>query len=284
MAVQLEVVSSDRGTVARGLSERDLSRSRPLLPLPRTCKSCSSPMAIAPSVRLSALLGVLASAAAFCPSSGVLIIPSARVRSAAPILQARHARDADARRAARAAARPAQAEPTATEPTVAHVTGGQGIHASRGQPEAFQSPMARHTAGLVRAGLKRGGQNALLDEPVALALAEFVRSDYARSLCQYCNVNPSDHGRIEGVFESVWLLDGGKLDIKLRTPVQHRSEQLLGRLAAHLRARAPHIRQMQYEIGGGWGTTRRWYLRVTTAAAVPPRDESEATRDACVAV
>ena len=242
-------------------------------------------MAIAPSVlRLSALVGVLASAAAFCPSSGVLI-PSVRVRSAAPILQARHARDADARRAARAAARrPAPAEPTATEPTVAHVTGGQGIHASWGQPEAFQSPMARHTAGLVRAGLKRGGQNALLDEPVALALAEFVRSDYARSLCQYCNVNPSDHGRIEGVFESVWLLDGGKLDVKLRTPVQHRSEQLLGRLAAHLRARAPHIKQMQYSIGGGWGTTRTWYLRVTTAAAVPPRDESEATRDACVAV
>ena len=241
-------------------------------------------MAIAPSVlRLSALVGVLASAAAFCPS---VLISSARVRSAAPILQARHARDADARRAARAAARrPAPAEPTATEPAVAHVTGSHDIHASRGQPEAFQSPMARHTAGLVRAGLKRGGQNALLDEPVALALAEFVRSDYARSLCQYCNVNPSDHGRIEGVFESVWLLDGGKLDVKLRTPVQHRSEQLLGRLAAHLRARAPHIRQVQYEIGGGWGTTRTWYLRVTTtAAALPPRDESEATCDACVAV
>lgn len=222
---------------------------------------CSStPMAIATSVRLSALLGVLASAAAFCPSSGVLV-PSVRVRSDAPILQARHARDAAARRAARAAARPAPAEPTATEPTGAHVTGAQGIHASWGQPESFQSPMARHTAGLVRAGLKRGGQNALLDETVALALAEFVRSDYARSLCRYCNVNPSESGRIEGVFESVWLLDGGKLEIKLRTPVQHRSEHLLGRLAAHLRARAPHIKQVQYEIGGGWGTTRTWYLQ-----------------------
>lgn len=107
-------------------------------------------------------------------------------------------------------------------------------------------------------------------------LSEFACSEYVARICRYCSVNPADSGQISGVFESVELRNA-KLDVKLTKPLTQKSDQLLGHLAEHLRARAPHIERLEYTIGGGWGTTRTWILR-TDLHAVSNVRADERTR------
>jgi hypothetical protein len=91
------------------------------------------------------------------------------------------------------------------------------------------------------------------------AIAEFVRSDYAMRLCRYCDADPTGHGQIGGMFESVQLIDE-IIDVKLTAPFTQKSDQLLDHLAEHLRYRVPQIKRMEYTINGGWGSTRTWIL------------------------
>ena len=96
---------------------------------------------------------------------------------------------------------------------------------------------------------------------VVAALWEFVRSDYAMSLCRYCNADPAEWGQITGMFEAVRLLDG-KLEVKLTAPFSQKSVQLLDRLAEHLRTNVSHlVKRLVYSINGGWGQTRTWVLQ-----------------------
>lgn len=102
--------------------------------------------------------------------------------------------------------------------------------------------------------------NAPNSSTITRALKEFVQSDYARQLCKYCNVNPPDHGTIQGLFVSV-RLRGSTLDVKLTTAVEHKYEDLLERLATTLRANTPQgVDVLLYERNGSWGTTRTWRL------------------------
>ena len=94
----------------------------------------------------------------------------------------------------------------------------------------------------------------LLRDRVTRALTEFVQTDYAGTVCRYCNVNPAAIGQIGCIFESVKIIEDAKLDVKLHGPVEHKADQILNKLAAHLRATVPQLKRLQYEICGGWGT------------------------------
>lgn len=83
-------------------------------------------------------------------------------------------------------------------------------------------------------------------ETIAAVLAEFVASDYARNLCTYCNVAPTEYGQITGMFEVV-RLNGDRLDVKLQQAFEQRSDRLLDKLVKHLRVRLPVIKRLQYE-------------------------------------
>ena len=171
------------------------------------------------------LLFLFTASAAFVTYSDVRVAPSPRTRWSTPVLSLGDAeRDAAARRAARMA------------------PGGTG-----GQP---QTRSARTTA-----------SSARIEDGLARALVEFAKSAYAMELCRFCNVNPPEHGRVGGIFESLRMLNGGTLDVKLTMAVDHKHEELLGHLATHLRSKAPqHIERLQYEKAGGWGTTRTWII------------------------
>ena len=83
-----------------------------------------------------------------------------------------------------------------------------------------------------------------LDGPTITAvLSEFVSTDYCRTLCNHCNCPPTDYGQIWGVFESV-RLDGVKLVVQLKPAFNAKSEVLLSKLAKHLRARLPQLKQL----------------------------------------
>lgn len=171
---------------------------------------------------LASLLA-MASAAAFCPGVRGALSVTAHVRASPPILRGGAEYSADARRAARAAR-------------------------AGNNPAQGESPVPTQSSTELHDGVTR-------------ALAQFVQSDYAHQLCRYCHVNPADYGTIGCIFTSVRLLDDAKLDVKLTMPVEHKSTQLLDRLATHLSTTVPGLSCLQYEIGGGWGTTKRWYLQ-----------------------
>ena len=87
---------------------------------------------------------------------------------------------------------------------------------------------------------------------VAEVFTEFVNSDYARQLCNYCNVQPTDYGIVSGMFETI-RVDENKLVVKLKFAFEQRSEKLLDRLQKHLRANRsrlpPNIKVLQYVQG-----------------------------------
>jgi len=84
-------------------------------------------------------------------------------------------------------------------------------------------------------------------DAVAGVLADFVQSDYALQACNYCNINPTDYGQIDGMFESVRLVDT-RLVVKLKWAFEQRSDKLMDRLAKHLRKTMPQIRRLEYQI------------------------------------
>ena len=78
-------------------------------------------------------------------------------------------------------------------------------------------------------------------------LEEFVQSDFARSLCQYCNVSPTAYGQVRGMFEEVRLHDA-TLVVNLNRNFEQRSEKLLNKLQQHLRERmGGQVQRLQYE-------------------------------------
>ena len=83
-------------------------------------------------------------------------------------------------------------------------------------------------------------------------LTEFVESEYARRLCDECDVQPligsARHLRIGIMFESVRLTGDAKLVVTLHRVFEQRSERLLDQLVKHLRARMPEkLKRLQYE-------------------------------------
>ena len=89
-----------------------------------------------------------------------------------------------------------------------------------------------------------------IDDLLAVALSEFVQSDYARECCNYCNIMPLDYGQVDGMFESLQRVDT-KLIVKLKRNFEQRNVQLLDKLAKHLRARMPpgQLQRMEYVVG-----------------------------------
>jgi len=71
-------------------------------------------------------------------------------------------------------------------------------------------------------------------------LKEFVLSDYARGVFKTAGVQPTDYGLIEGMFSSVWLVEGG-VEVRLKRAFDERNDALLDRLAKYCRARIPKI-------------------------------------------
>ena len=92
------------------------------------------------------------------------------------------------------------------------------------------------------------GAPQLNRQDVDQMLAEFCTSDYARQLCDYCNVGPMDYGKVSGMFESVRIIDS-KLLVKLARPFQQRSEKLFDKLSRHIRQRMPEVERLMHESG-----------------------------------
>ena len=199
---------------------------------------------------VAAALLLAVSTSAFCPGGIGALSSSLRVCTVR--LQER---DAAARAAARAAKAAGQTGSTfhkgklvkhdefATrdpEPTVAKPTAQRRPPARSPVPSPSSSP----------AGDLDG-------DSITLALEEFVQSDWARQACNYCNVGPTDHGKLWGMFETVRVQDT-TLVVKLKRAFEQRSNQLLDRLTKHLRARLPQVKRLQYEQGT---TTRTIVLR-----------------------
>ena len=184
------------------------------------------------SSSFAVLLHLAAGVSAFCPTGRGALAPSAQAR-AFPLLRGNEF-SAEARAAARAAAAGGQ-----THVTMANGNVVRAKQAVAARPSAIAAPsrQARPTA---PDALQPDG------ESVALVLQEFVQSDYARQLCDYCNVPGTDYGRMAAMFESVRLL-GGTIEIKLAQRFEQRSAKLLDRLAKHLRTRMPQLQRLSYE-------------------------------------
>ena len=202
----------------------------------------------------SALLAVLfATASALRAGRAIPASPTAsafragRAFPASPLVPVPRLRAAAAMRgkvydaAARAAARVARAtQEHHAVPPVSHSS--PQVQSTRPAPVSHTSPQALSMQPAPAPKAQTDGGS------VALVLTEFVRSDYARQLFDYCNVQPTDYGQLGGMFESVQLVDT-KLVIKLSRAVEQRSDKVLDRLAKHLRTRMPQIERLQYESG-----------------------------------
>lgn len=82
------------------------------------------------------------------------------------------------------------------------------------------------------------------------ALTEFVETEYARRLCDECNVQPMigapRHERIGIMFESVRLQET-KLVVRLHQRFEIRSMKLLEHLVRHLKASMPgKLQRLEY--------------------------------------
>ena len=191
------------------------------------------------SSSFAVLLLLAAGAEAFSPTGGALS-PSASPR-AVTLLRGNDF-SAEARAAARAAAAAGQSHVTMANGNVVRATQATGATAVavRRRPTSPPVTVRRPSAPRPAAPAQPDG------ESVALVLQEFVQSDYARQLCDYCNVPGTDYGRLSAMFESVKLL-GTTMEIKLAQRFEQRSAKLLDRLAKHLRTRMPQLQRLSYE-------------------------------------
>ena len=96
-----------------------------------------------------------------------------------------------------------------------------------------------------------GGSSEM--ESVYAVLQEFAASDYAKAICEYCNVSPSQWGQARDMFAEVRLVGGpggpaSTVVIVLSRAFEQRSEKLLERLKRHFRQRMPgQVQRLQYE-------------------------------------
>ena len=201
---------------------------------------------------------------AFRPA--LLVAPPRATRTAAPAMQySYHPQSADERAAAREAARgvvpppPAAADADATRTDDPVVMQPQAARYAQPPPPQQQQAFTAQPQ-MSRAQQLRESQNAAFGmKPQASAgapqldrqsvdelLAEFCTSDYAKQLCDYCNVGPMDYGKVRGMFESVRVIDS-KLVIKLQRPFQQRSEKLFDKLVKLIRVRMPEVERVMHE-------------------------------------
>ena len=141
------------------------------------------------------------------------------------------------------------ATPVAAVPVAVPVQRRSPGAGTYGAPPAAPAERAHGAAAAAAEDARLRGvhqSNAQIDEDVAMVLAEFCQSSYARSICAYCNANPTDYGNIWGMFSSV-VCNGDSLAVRLGSNFEQRSTQLLDKLARHLRARLPELRQLQCE-------------------------------------
>jgi len=78
-------------------------------------------------------------------------------------------------------------------------------------------------------------------------LEEFAQSEYARKICEYCNVPPTDYGRARGMFEEVRVNDR-TLVVKLRYQFEQRADRIFDQLKRYFRQRmGDQLRMLSYE-------------------------------------
>ena len=98
---------------------------------------------------------------------------------------------------------------------------------------------------------------ALDRDGLVLVFNEFVRSDFARQLCNHCNVEGTAYGQIggrdhPGMFEEIRLIDGtANLRIKVKKAFDQSNEVLLDRLTKYLRGRIPQIKAIHVPTRDG---------------------------------
>ena len=80
-------------------------------------------------------------------------------------------------------------------------------------------------------------------DSVVLVVSQFVQSDYCRACCNRLNVDGTDYGQIEGMFEYVQIAEP-KLVLKVKRTFGERNTALLDRLTRYLRARIPAIKEI----------------------------------------
>ena len=101
---------------------------------------------------------------------------------------------------------------------------------------------ARNTVGQqVRPQAEASEALELERENVALVLTEFVRSDYARQVCNHHNLSPTDFGQLSGMFEYVKLAGRSTIELKLKKIIDETNEGVLDRVTKYLRERIPSI-------------------------------------------
>jgi hypothetical protein len=129
-------------------------------------------------------------------------------------------------------------------------TASQRVRSARSQPSDFdlwwEQRRARNTLhnGQLEAGpTAQDGPLPFDVESVGLVLSAFVRSEYARQVCNVRNLEPTEHGRVDGMFEKVQLGEA-KLVLRLKRVFDERNTHLLERLALYLRAKIPQIKQV----------------------------------------
>ena len=76
---------------------------------------------------------------------------------------------------------------------------------------------------------------------VAIVLTDFVRSDYAKTVCNHHNLSPTDFGQLSGMFEYVKLASSSTLELKLKRAIDETNEGVLDRVSKYLKERIPAI-------------------------------------------
>ena len=84
-------------------------------------------------------------------------------------------------------------------------------------------------------------------EAVAQVLMDFCQTDFAKKMCEYCSVSPTEFGQLSSMFESV-RVEQRKIVVRLNRRFEQRSEKLLDRLVKYLRTEMPQLKQLQYEV------------------------------------
>ena len=196
------------------------------------------------TVFLVVALGLFHCASAFGVST--LSASPLRARASTPTLKGPEY-DAAARAAARAARAAAAADGRPPDSTATH--DGKLWWNDADAPTRRNDAPATLARSLQAPAAPEQGQAPELDaESVACCLTEFVETDYARRLCDTCNVAPTDYGRLGGMFESV-RLRGTTIELKLKRSFEQKSTSLLDRLTKHLRQRMPQCDRLQYMQG-----------------------------------
>ena len=95
------------------------------------------------------------------------------------------------------------------------------------------------TSAMLSGDVGEFGWRAPSSSSIGRVLTEFVESDYARTVFNYCRAAGTDYSQIRGMFASVRLRDG-TLELTMRQSYEN-VEGLLDRLALYLRARIPDL-------------------------------------------